>query len=312
MKIERLLGIVVYLLNRDFVNANTLAEKFEVSTRTIQRDIETINLAGIPITSMQGANGGYGILDNFKIDKQMVNTEDYQFIITALMGMNSAYNNKKIENTLEKILNVSKLENSTSTKVKIDFSASREGKNIDEYIRLIENAIDEEKAIEFEYTDSYGNKTLREVEPLGVIYKWHGWYMFAYCCDKQQYRQFKVVRMRNLKKLDKFISIKHENIEILLNRYEKQNKQKYVDVKILCEEEIRISIEEYFPNAKIVENEKGNFLLQFHGVMNEVFWKGLLFTYGNKVKIIEPEELKIEFMAKAKEIIYMYKESENK
>lgn len=312
MKIERLLGIVVYLLNRDFVNANTLAEKFEVSTRTIQRDIETINLAGIPITSMQGANGGYGILDNFKIDKQMVNTEDYQFIITALMGMNSAYNNKKIENTLEKILNVSKLENSTSTKVKIDFSASREGKNIDEYIRLIENAIDEEKAIEFEYTDSYGNKTLREVEPLGVIYKWHGWYMFAYCCDKQQYRQFKVVRMRSLKKLHKFISIKHENIEVLLNQYEKQNKQKYVDVKILCGEEIRISIEEYFPNAEIVEHEEGNFILQFRGAMNEVFWKGLLFTYGNKIKIIEPEELKIEFMAKAKEIIHMYKESENK
>jgi len=70
MKIERLLGIVIYLLNRHFVNANTLAEKFEVSTRTIQRDIETLNLAGIPITSMHGASGGYGILDSFKIAKE--------------------------------------------------------------------------------------------------------------------------------------------------------------------------------------------------------------------------------------------------
>lgn len=312
MKIERLLGIVVYLLNRDFVNANTLAEKFEVSTRTIQRDIETLNLAGIPITSMQGASGGYGILDNFKFDKQLASTEDYQFIATALMGMNSAYNNKKLETTLEKILNVSKLENSTSTKVKIDFSASREGKNIDQYIRLIENAIDEEKVIGFEYTDSSGNMTIREVEPIRIIYKWHGWYMFAYCCNKQQYRQFKVVRMRSLKKLHKCFSIKHENIETLLKQYEKQNKQKYVEEKILCEEDIRISIEEYFPNAKTVEHGDGKFILQFPGVMNEVFWKGLLFTYGNKVKIIEPEELKMEFMSKAKEIIDMYKAAENK
>lgn len=134
MKIERLLGIVVYLLNRDFVNANTLAEKFEVSTKTIQRDIETLNLAGIPITSMKGTNGGYGILDSFKMDKQMASMEDYQLIISALRGMSSAYNNKKIETTLEKILNVSKQEKCNNTRVKIDFSASREWKNIDEYI----------------------------------------------------------------------------------------------------------------------------------------------------------------------------------
>lgn len=307
MKIERLLGIVVYLLNREIVNANILAEKFEVSTRTIQRDIETLNLAGIPIISIQGINGGYGIIDSFKLDKQLASTEDYQFIITALMGMNSAYNNKKIETTLEKILSISKQEKSMNTKVKIDFSASREGKNIDEYIKIIENAIDKETVIEFEYTNSYGNKTLREVEPIGVIYKWHAWYILGYCSDKKDYRQFKVVRMRKLIKLDKSFSIKHENIDNLLSQHEKQDNQKYVDVKILCKEEIRISIEEYFPNAKIIENEDGNFLLQFRGVMNEVFWKGLLFTYGDKIRIIEPEELKIEFMSKAKEIISMYK-----
>lgn len=307
MKIERLLGIVVYLLNRDFVSANTLAEKFEVSTKTIQRDIETLNLAGIPIISMKGTNGGYGILNSFKMDKHMASIEDYQFIISALRGMSSAYNNKKIETTLEKILNVSKQEKCNNTKVKIDFSASREWKNIDEYITIIENAIDEERVIEFEYTNSYGDKTVREVEPIGVIYKWHAWYMLGYCCDKKDYRQFKVVRMRELKKIDKSFSIKHENIDNIISQNEKEDKQKYVDVRILCKKEVRISIEEYFPNAKITESEDGNFLLQFHGLMNETFWKGLLFTYGSKIRIIEPEELKLEFMSKAKEIIDMYK-----
>jgi predicted DNA-binding transcriptional regulator YafY len=131
--------------------------------------------------------------------------------------------------------------------------------------------------------------------------------MLGYCCDKKDYRQFKLLRMRDLRKLDKPFSKKHESIDNILSEHENQDNQKYVAVKILCKEEIRISIEEYFPNAKIIENDNDNFILQFRGVMNEVFWKGLLFTYGNKIRIIEPEELKIEFISKAKEIIDMYK-----
>lgn len=307
MKIERLLGIVVYLLNRDIVNANALAEKFEVSTRTIQRDIETLNLAGIPITSIQGINGGYGIIDGFKLDKQITSKEDYQFIIAALIGMNSAYNSKKIETTLEKLLSVSRQEKSVSPKVKLDFSVSREGNNIDEYLKIIENAIDKEQIIEFEYTNSYGDKTLRSSEPVGVIYKWYAWYMLGYCCDKKDYRLFKLVRMRNLKKLAESFSIKHESIDNLLVQQEKQDNRKYMEVKILCKEEIRISIEEYFPNAQITVKEDGDLILQFHALDSEIVWKGLLFTYGNKIKIIEPEELKTEFSLKAKEIIDNYK-----
>lgn len=307
MKIERLLGIVVYLLNRDIVNANTLAEKFEVSTRTIQRDIETLNLAGIPITSVQGTNGGYGIIDGFKLEKQITNKEDYQFIITALMGMNSAYNNKKLEATLEKLLSASKQGKTINPKVKLDFSVSREGNSIDEYLKIIENAIDIEHIIEFEYTNSYGDKTLRLMEPIGVIYKWYAWYMLGYCCDKKDYRLFKVARMRNLKKLEEPFSIKHENFDKLLAQQEKQDNRKYMDVKILCKKVIRVSIEEYFPGAIITEKKDGDFILHFTATDNEIGWKGLLLTYGNKIKIIEPEELKTEFISKAKEIIDIYR-----
>lgn len=307
MKIDRLLGIVIYLLNRDIVSGNVLAEKFEVSIRTIQRDIESLNLAGVPITAMQGINGGYSIIDSFKIDKQITSTEDYQFIITALMGMNSAYNNKKLETTLEKLLNISKQEQSISSKVKLDFSVSREGRNIDEYLKIIGNASDKNQIIEFEYTNSYGDKTLRLVESIGVIYKWYAWYLLGYCCDKKDYRLFKVIRMRNLKRLDEFFSIEHDNIDNLLAKQERQDNPKYMDVKILCTKEIRVSIEEYFPRASIEEIENGDFILQFSAPDSEIGWKGLLFTYGNKIRIIEPEELKIALMSKAKEIVDIYK-----
>ena len=307
MKIERLLGIVVYLLNREIVNANALAEKFEVSTRTIQRDIETLNLAGIPITSMQGTNGGYGIIDSFKLDKQIASIEDYKFIITALIGMNSAYNNRKLESTLEKLLNVSRQEKYVNHKVKLDFSVSREGNNIDKYLSIVEEAIDKQKVIEFEYTNSYGDKKLRTTEPIGIVYKWYAWYMIAYCCEKKDYRFFKVVRMRNLKKQEGSFSISHESFDDLLSKMEQHDSRKYMDVKLLCNEEIRISIEENFPKASITTKENGEFILQFNVPNNEIGWKGLIFTYGNKIKIIEPEELRKEFIMKAKEIIETYK-----
>lgn len=307
MKIERLLGIVVYLLNREIVNASTLAEKFEVSVRTIQRDIETLNLAGIPITSMQGVNGGYGIIDSFKLEKQIASIEDYQFIITALTGMNSAFNNKKLEGTLEKLLSISKQEQSINSKVKLDFSVSREGNNIDNYLKIIEDAVDKEKVIEFEYTNSYGDKTLRAVEPIGVIYKWYAWYMLGYCCNKNDYRMFKVVRMRNLRKQDKSFSIIHENFDNLLSCQEEQDNRIYMDVKLSCKKEMRVSISEYFPNASVTENDNGDFIIQFRAPNNEIGWKGLIFTYGNKIKIIEPEELRKEFLMKAEEIIDTYK-----
>lgn len=306
MRIDRLLGIVIYLLNRDIVNGNTLAERFEVSSRTIQRDIEALSLAGIPIVSLQGTNGGYGIIDNFKLDKQITTPEDYQFIKTALAGLCSAYDNKGLEETFEKILSSSQIKIGQDSKIKFDLSVSREGNNIDEHLKVIENAIEQEYIIKYEYTNAYGDKTTRTTEPIGVVYKWYAWYMLAYCLDKKDYRLFKVARMRNLIKVDESFSKKHDNFEKLLSEQERQDTYKYMAVKILAKKEVRLSIEEYFPNAKITETENEDFLLEFTAPENEIGWKGLLLTYGNNIKITEPEKLKSEFISKAKEIINIY------
>lgn len=221
--------------------------------------------------------------------------------------MCSAYDNKKFEATLEKLLSVSKEEKFMNPKIRFDFSLSREGSNIDEYIRAIENAINEDKVIEFEYTNSYGDKKVRLVEPVIVIYKWYGWYLLAYCCKKKDYRLFKVIRMRHLKLTDKSCSIKHENIDELLSKQEEQGNYEIVQAKILCKEEIRISVEEYFPNGNITDLENGDFILQFALPKGEMSWMGILLNYGNKIKVMEPEELKEKFISKAKEIIDIYK-----
>jgi predicted DNA-binding transcriptional regulator YafY len=113
--------------------------------------------------------------------------------------------------------------------------------------------------------------------------------------------------MRSLKKLEEPFSIKHESIDKLLVQQEKRDSSKYLNVKILCKEAIRVSVEEYFPNGSITDLEDGSFILQFTVPENEIGWKGILYTYGNRIEIIEPKELKEEFISKAKEIIEVYK-----
>ena len=103
MKIDRLLGIIIYLLNSKTASAREMAEKFEVSVRTIQRDMDTLGMAGIPIYSEHGAAGGYRIIESYTLDRQIINSNDIHFITTALKGLCSAYDNRDLSKTLEKI-----------------------------------------------------------------------------------------------------------------------------------------------------------------------------------------------------------------
>ena len=94
MKIDRLISIILYLLNHGRTSAQKLAEEFEVSPRTIVRDLESLDQAGIPIQSFCGVDGGYQIMDSFVLEKQVATSHKYDWIVTALRGMASAYARK--------------------------------------------------------------------------------------------------------------------------------------------------------------------------------------------------------------------------
>ena len=123
MKIDRLMGIVVYLLNHDRTSAQKLAEIFEVSSRTIVRDLETLDMAGIPIQSFFGVDGGYQLMEDYVFEKQVASRKEYDWIITALQGMVSAYTNKSLENTLAKLQSVTPPQNH---RVSVDFGVATE------------------------------------------------------------------------------------------------------------------------------------------------------------------------------------------
>ncbi|HKL99880.1 MAG TPA: YafY family protein [Mobilitalea sp.] len=305
MKIDRLIGITMYLLNRNIVSARELADKFEVSVRTIVRDVEALCMADIPISSSTGANGGYEILDTFKLNKQITNVDDYFYIITALKGMCSAYENKKFEATIEKFLAASKYKNDNQ-RVFFDFGVAKEGANIPDYIQVLEDAISAEHIVEFDYTDSENRIKHRIIEPIALTYKWYAWYLFGYCTYKKDYRIFKLNRISNIFITKTPFTNKHLNITELLEEQWNNDSRTYCDAKILCKAEVKVPVMEYLKGKVWEEHENGDFIIFLHIPENERMWFSLLLGFGDKVKVLEPQELKDRLLQKAREIQNLY------
>jgi predicted DNA-binding transcriptional regulator YafY len=292
----------MHLLNRKIVSASALAGRFEVSKRTIQRDIEALNQAGIPIVSTYGAEGGYEIMDGFKLTKQIAGVDDYLNIITALKGLITAYENDKINATLEKALTSMQ---SGEQRIFVDFSAAREGILVNEHLRMIEKAIHDKAPINIEYINAEQIASTRLVEPLALSYQWYAWYMFAYCAEKQDYRLFKLTRILKCESASGTFSKEHSNIEGLMKNKSKSDQRKYYHIRLLCKKEIRQQALEYLNSNTIEEYENGDFIITMN-VPFERMWFSLLLGFGDKAQVLEPDELKVMLKQKAEEILSIY------
>lgn len=304
MKIDRLLSIITYLLNRDIVSGKYLAEKFQVSERTIQRDVETINLAGIPITSIRGSNGGYKILDTYRLSKQTSTEKDLESIALALRSLNSAIEDEMVSNTLEKVKSITTSKNSPS--VTVDFGVAKENKKVVEYIKIIENAILNKLRIEFSYKNAENYATVRTVEPLSLKFKWYSWYMVAYCTEKSQYRIFKLMRMEELKALDVHFTKTHENNPNLFDDLMSKDSRKSIHIVFRCNKSISAAVSEYMPGVKFTEMTEDIYRGELNVFENERMWFAFLLSFGEDIEIIEPEHLRQRLVEHSKKIINKY------
>lgn len=301
MKIERLYAITVYLLNHGRTSASELAKYFEVSLRTIQRDIDSLCLAGIPIISAAGAAGGYEISDRFKIDQEFATSDDYSYILTALQGLISATDNQKAKHTLEKIVHVS---NPNDNGIILDFSVLREGDQIT--LQMLQTAVIEKRTVAFKYTNNNNETRIHSVEPIAVIYRWYAWYLLAYSKTKNDYRTYKLVRMSNLEITDQPFVKKHETADIILKNTDKTDSRQYIDVLIKCKEVSKSRAIEYLNGTIIEEFSNGDTLMKLTVVENEHFWIGTLLSLSDNVEVIAPEEVRKRLLESAEKIISLY------
>lgn len=193
MKIDRLMGILTILLQKDQVTAPWLAEKFEVTRRTINRDIESLCNAGIPITTTQGIYGGISIMDGCRLDKTLLTLSDIQSILAGLQGLASVSEPNQYMYLMEKISDGKFSDYSSDQHLLIDLGSWTEN-GLLEKIALIHNAIETHRKICFRYFAPKG-ETMRCIEPYYLIFKWAGWYVYGWCEWRQDYRMFKLDRM---------------------------------------------------------------------------------------------------------------------
>jgi len=306
MKTDRLLSIVIYLLNHNTVTAAKLAERFEVSKRTILRDIDHISSAGIPIQSHPGAKGGYSIMEGYKLDGRLVSADDSSTIITALKGLLSAYDSRRYSEALEKISAI--LPQKQNQNIFLDFGASGEDDKIQAKLKVLENAIINSNTVEIFYVNALGGTSIRLVEPIALSYRWYAWYLLAFCTTRQEYRIFKVVRISRIEPTITAFSKVHDDPSTLLKQAFQNGSRKTLEIVLRCKAEIEVQICEYL-NGEITEiTDSGDFIMHIHALEDERMWFAMLLSFGDKVMVLEPESLKARLAKTAENILSLYKE----
>lgn len=300
MKLDRLIGILTILLQNDRVTAPWLADKFEVSRRTIGRDIDALCMAGIPIVTHQGGGGGISILDGYKLDKSVLTAEELTGIIAALKGIGTVSDSSQIERTLDKLSAGNDTVISLQAPIVIDLASHYKG-TLTPKIAQIKQAVLAQKVIEFDYYYEKGI-THRRIEPYFIIFQWSAWYVFGFCLLKQDWRLFKLARLWELK-----IDAESYSLRIIPEDRKDFNAQFPDDKKLLAvfEPSVRYQLMEEYGFECFTERPDGKLLAEIGYTRKENIINWLL-GFGSKVTVLEPEELADEIKQTALDILKNY------
>ncbi|MFC9706920.1 helix-turn-helix transcriptional regulator [Paenibacillus sp. NPDC056933] len=193
MKLERLISIIYKLLNHEVLSASRLAEEFQVSQRTIYRDIDAICAAGFPVISFQGHKGGYGMMDGYKMDKSLLGSYDVDSLITVLSSLSTVFEDARAQGTIERLRTVGTQQQTSS--LEVDLETHR---TTPDALRDLRTAITECKVISFDYINTKNEYTTRFMEPVRLHFKYRNWYVYGFCRSRQDYREFRLSRMIHL------------------------------------------------------------------------------------------------------------------
>lgn len=194
MKTDRLLGLLSILANTEKITVQELANRFEVSKRTIFRDLDTLSRAGIPILSYPGIGGGVSVVEGYKLKNQVLSTDDIKKIFTALNGLKSIDNNASITNLIAKLVPEKETAIFSQSDYVIDLSSWFTDSITHEKVVKLHQAISQQKCVRIEYV-SKSSRTIRIIEPHKLVFKQSYWYVYAFCQERNDFRLFKLSRI---------------------------------------------------------------------------------------------------------------------
>lgn len=301
MQTNRLFEIIYILLNKRLVTAKELAEHFEVSTRTIYRDVETLSGAGIPIYMSKGKGGGIALLPEFVLNKTVITEQEKEDILSSLSALGAvSFQDQKA--TLEKMSRL--LGTSDTNWIEVHFGLWSDGEKEGDFFQIIKQAILQKQVVQFTYINAKGERLVREVEPLKLIFKGTAWYVYGYCRRRENVRFFKLKRIRNLEVMQEYF-VRTIPEKILLSYNEQEiKKAELVRVKLKIEKEASYRALDDFENCQMQED--GSVLVEMD-LPNGKWLISHILSYGKACTILEPKELCEEITETLSNMLEKYK-----
>jgi predicted DNA-binding transcriptional regulator YafY len=300
MQISRLFEIVYILLNKKTVTARELSEHFEVSQRTIYRDIETLCQAGIPIYTNKGKGGGIALMEHFVLNKSLLSDREQNEILSALQGL-KATSYADTDKILSKLSTIFGSKNPDW--IEVDFSYWNSNAEDKEKFQQLKEAILNHRVIRFDYYNSYGQESHRTLEPGKLIFKGQAWYLYGYCRDKKDERFFKISRMKALQSEDEVFQPRPFVLPEEKEAGLKANLLREFVFK--ADSEVAYRIYDEFSKEDIERMDDGSFLV--HAKLAAGSWlTGYLMSYEDHIEVLEPESLREQLIAKYNNALKKY------
>ncbi len=300
-KVERLISIIMILLKKEVVSATEFAQMFQVSKRTILRDMETLSLSNIPIYSVNGVNGGYGILKEYKVDKRLLSSSDLENILTALNGLETILLSEEVELTIKKIeAMVGPLPLKRS--IQLSFYDWEGRSEIVQTLKTCQTSISKRKLVSFDYMDKNGAATNRIVEPYELHYSESSWYMKGFCLHRMSVRTFKLSRIDHLVMEETTFSPRDNGLD---QERDTSYQPELVTIKALISPSIQDRFIERY-GRKRIENYSSEYLLATIDVPHNNIGFQFLAGFGTNLKIMEPETYVEDFRSYLHQIMANY------
>ena len=296
MKIDRLVSIIMVLLDKKRIGAQQLAAMFEVSQRTIYRDVETINMAGIPIRSTPGVGGGLEIMEEYKLEKKVFSSSDLSAILMGLSSLSSMVRGEEVVQALAKVKSFIPADKAKDISLKanqlyIDLSPWLGNRNVQPYVEMVKTALQQNNLLAFDYVDRHGTKTTRTAEPYQLVLKNSHWYWQGYCHTRKDFRLFRLSRTLNLHMLEQsFIPKECPKPQF---EYPDALAPLYTTITIRIHTSVMDKVLEYCTYDHFQPDGPEHYIVAFPFMENDYYYQ-ILFGFGTECECLEPLDIRTE------------------
>jgi predicted DNA-binding transcriptional regulator YafY len=305
MSADRLLSILLILSNKGMTTGKELAEHFDVSVRTIYRDIDKIGQAGMPVAALEGRSGGFYLMENYSLDNLFLSKSEFQTFMAVVDSLKVIFGkNQQFNDIVLKFHSTYRKEEDKNDKLNINMSHFSMEEELKEYLYIMNRGIEESKLLLLQYINRNMELSDRTVEPVRIEFSHGQWYLTGYCRSRNGYRKFKLVRIKSMRLGDSFVKrdITTEKLyEIFHQSYVKNS----IKIKLKFTPRIGDQLTEYFFKENIKRETDDGYIVEEYFPYEEGLVKFIL-SFGNECEVIEPEFLREDIRKYLNRVIEKY------